>query len=86
MTAISDVGDASRTREHPMGLMAEGLCLCKERSSGIREQVNICHKKDEDICGSSAVDGSLHLTLPLVFNFIFLSFIEKIPRQESENS
>lgn len=85
MATISDMGDSSRMREHPMGLMAKGLCLCKERSRGIWEQVNICHENDEDIYGSSEVDGSLQLTLPLVFNFIFLSFMEKIPRQELEN-
>lgn len=27
MAAISDMGDTSRTREHPMGLMAEEGCV-----------------------------------------------------------
>lgn len=69
----------------PSELMGKGLCRCKERSSGIWEQVNVCHKSNEDICGSSGVDGSFHRTLPLVFNFVFLSFMEQIPRQELEN-
>ena len=60
MAALSDAGDTStatgRTR-----LMGEGLCSCRERSSGIWEQVDICQKDNEGTYGSTVVDGPLGL-------------------------
>lgn len=60
MAALSDAGDADTTTA-PARLMAEGLCCCRERSSGIWEQVDICQKNNEGTFGSSVVDRSLGL-------------------------